>query len=84
MKRLKGNIKIIKNGDYIKIVEKEGFVIFKALGDFWWTSGGLIVDTNIPRFKTLIGKQEHFNRFRLEHDCKMYRLNKFERWLYEI
>lgn len=82
MKRLKSNIKLIKQGDYIKAISKEGFIIFKALGDFWFTNGGMVVDTNIPHLKNLIGTPEHFSRFSLENNFKLYRLNKFERWLY--
>jgi len=84
MKRLK-TLKQIESGDYIKAVNNNGkYIIFKS--ERKWTHSNIanIVDTNISGLETMIGKNEHLSDFSLEHEFKLYRLNKFERWLYEL
>lgn len=83
MKRLK--LKQIESGDYIKAINNNRkYIIFKALSRFDFQNEGFIVDTNILGLESMIGKQEHLSKFSLEHEFKLYRLNKFERWLYEL
>ena len=84
MKRLK-TINKIESGDYIKAINNNGkYLIFKATRQFKHQSFALIVDTDISGLETLIGKEEFLSVFSLEREFKLYRLNKFERWLYEI
>jgi hypothetical protein len=82
MKRLK-SIKQIEREDYIKAINNNGrYIIFKSIG--FYPNNGLIVDTNISGLESMIGKEEHLSKFALEHEFKLYRLNKFERWLYVL
>jgi len=85
MKKLKTASKI-KLGDYIKAINKGGdFIIFKADYSFkYHTSNVTIIDTNIDILKSMIGKTGILSKFTLDTEFTMYKLNKFECWLYKI
>ena len=84
MKKLK-SAREIKAGDYIKAYNDEGnFILFKALGilNFWGECQ--ILDTNIPNLSSMINKVEIISRQSLKREFRIFRLNKFEKWLYII
>jgi len=81
MKRLKQS-KEIKKDDYIKAINNRGkYIVFNCL-DSRYPNTALILDTDIAGLETMIGKTEYLSKFALEHEFKLYRLNKFEKWQY--
>lgn len=84
MKKIKTS-KMIKQGDYIRAVKKNGtYIVFKAEGRFKFNNLVTIVDTNIQSLVSMVGKEEYMSRFTLDNEFTLYKLNKFERWVYEL